>query len=83
MMEAKEVVRMKSRYEMRVFILYGHPGQFIVTSESQPHIAYLVNPCTGRCSCPGNRFHGHCKHVERVRALIEESVGPAAEPIPM
>ena len=71
-MAMKEVVPMRrARLEMKVYILEGHPGRFVVTSSTREGVAYLVDPMTGRCGCLGNRVHGHCKHVDLVRELLE------------
>jgi len=30
----------------------------------------LENEQDSSCSCPGHTYHGHCKHVEALRALL-------------
>jgi hypothetical protein len=30
----------------------------------------LDNPQDHHCTCPGHRSHGHCKHVDSLKALL-------------
>lgn len=34
-----------------------------VASETRPGVTYTVALDGSRCTCPGFRFHGHCKHT--------------------
>ena len=45
--------------------------KWMAPESDQPGELYTINTRRKTCTCKGNTYHGHCKHVDAVRKLIE------------
>jgi hypothetical protein len=43
-------------------------GSWIVASDTNPRTSYLISPDLTQCGCPGFKFRGRCKHLNRLIA---------------
>jgi hypothetical protein len=59
--------------QLRAYRLNGDPRYWVVSSSSNPHVAYEVTAHDGDllCSCRASEFLPYCKH----RALVMRELG--------
>lgn len=43
----------------------------------------LLHGKESSCTCPGNTYHGHCKHLDAITALVQSGKLAVHEPAPV